>query len=105
MLPFLRNIPDRMISHSQGMCIDMSGSYFSVLKERIDNQEVLEKLVTIDRFHLAKLIGEKAEKERKKKEHKKNEATLEALNRGSVVESESKFLNRLANTNTQSPHE
>ncbi|MFQ5799218.1 MAG: ISL3 family transposase [Bacteroidota bacterium] len=84
-LPFLRKIPDRVIANLQGICIDMSGSYFSALKERIGNQEVFEKLVTIDRFHLAKLIGEKVDKVRKKilnqlrQEHAKNEATLEAL--------------------------
>lgn len=84
-LPFLRDIPDRVITNLQGICVDMSGSYFSALKERIGNQKLFEKLVTIDRFHLAKLLGEKVDKERKKilsqlrQEHAKNEATLEAL--------------------------
>jgi len=84
-MPFLRKIPNEVLSKVQSICIDMSGSYFSALQERIDHQEVFDRLVTIDRFHFAKLIGEKGDKERKKRlnqlhqEHAKNEATLETL--------------------------
>ena len=84
-MPFLQKIPDRVIDNLHGICIDMSGSYFSALQERIGNQEAFERLVTIDRFHLAKLIGEKVDKERKKvlnklkKEHGENEVILESL--------------------------
>jgi transposase len=84
-LPFLKTIPNRVITHLQSLCIDMSGSYFSALKERIANQAVIERLVTIDRFHVAKLVGEKVDQERKKifkhlhQESAKNEATLELV--------------------------
>jgi len=44
----------------------MSGSYFSALQERLDNQEIFDRLVTIDRCHFAKLIGGKVDKERKR---------------------------------------
>lgn len=63
----------------------MSGSYFAALQERIGNQEAFERLGTIDRFHLAKLRGEKVDKERKKvlnklkQEHGENEVILESL--------------------------
>ena len=69
-MPFLRKMPDEVLTKVQSICIDMSGSYFSALQERIDNQEVFDRLVTIDRFHFAKLIGEKVDKERKKMLHK-----------------------------------
>jgi transposase len=84
-MPFLRKMPDAVLTKVQSICMDMSGSYFSALQERLDNQEIFDRLVTIDRFHFAKLIGEKVDKERKKmlnqlhQEHAKNEATLETL--------------------------
>jgi transposase len=84
-VPFLQKIPDTVLTKVQSICMDMSGSYFSALHERLDKQEIFDRLVTIDCFHFAKLIGEKVDKERKKllnqlqQEHAKNEATLETL--------------------------
>jgi transposase len=84
-MTFLRKMPDEVLTKVQRICIAMSGSSFSALRERIDHQEVFDRLVTIDRFHFAKLLGEKGDKERKKmlhtlqQAHAKNEATLETF--------------------------
>ncbi len=84
-MPFLQKRPDEVLTKGQSLCIAMAGSSFSALPERIDHQEVFDRLGTIDRFHFAKLSGEKGDKERKKirnqlhQEHAKNEATLETL--------------------------
>ena len=82
--PFLDSIPDHVIKNLQSICIDMSGSYFAALKDRL-TEELFAQLVTIDRFHVAKLIGAKVDKQRKrmlaelKREYSKNENVLESL--------------------------
>jgi len=65
-LPFLTSIPkDRLLS-LDAITIDMSASYFPALKEVIGDIDAFNRIVTIDRFHIAKLLGDKVDKERKK---------------------------------------
>lgn len=65
-IPFLKSIPKNKLLSLEGITIDMSGSYFSSLKEVIENDEFFNRIVTIDRFHVAKLLGTKVDNERKK---------------------------------------
>jgi transposase len=65
-LPFLQSIPKQILSSLEGVTIDMGASYFSALKELIDDVDRFNRIVTIDRFHVAKLLGDKVDKERKK---------------------------------------
>jgi transposase len=65
-LPFLRSIPKEILLSLEGITIDMGASYFSALKEVIDDVDRFNRIVTIDRFHVAKLLGDKVDKERKK---------------------------------------
>jgi len=65
-LPFLRSIPKEILLSLEGITIDMGASYFSALKELIDDADRFNSIVTIDRFHVAKLLGDKVDKERKK---------------------------------------
>lgn len=84
-LPFLKTIPKKILLSLDAITIDMSGSYFSALKELIDDMNHFNRIVTIDRFHVAKLIGDKVDKERKKvvkelkKEFKNDEDQLMRL--------------------------
>jgi len=65
-LPFLQSIPKEILLSLEGVTIDMGASYFSALKELIDDVDRFNRIVTIDRFHVAKLLGDKVDKERKK---------------------------------------
>jgi len=65
-LPFLQSIPKEILLSLEGVTIDMGASYFSALKELIDDVDRFNRIVTIDRFHVAKLLGDKIDKERKK---------------------------------------
>ncbi len=65
-LPFLQSIPKDILSTLEGITVDMGASYFSALKEVINNNIRFNNTVTIDRFHVAKLLGDKVDKERKK---------------------------------------
>ncbi len=65
-LPFLQSIPKEILLSLEGVTIDMGASYFSALKELIDDIDRFNRIVTIDRFHVAKLLGDKVDKERKK---------------------------------------
>jgi len=84
-LPFLKTIPKDVLLSLEGISIDMSGSYFSALKDVINDDNYFNGIVTIDRFHVAKLIGDKVDKERKKvvnrlkKEFKNDEEKLAQL--------------------------
>jgi len=84
-LPFLKSIPRRIVDALEGITIDMGASYFSALKEVIDDTDRFKEVVTIDRFHVAKLLGDKVDKERKKvlktlkKEFKNDDEQLERL--------------------------
>lgn len=84
-LPFLKTIPKKILLSLDAITIDMSGSYFSALKELIGDMNHFNRIVTIDRFHVAKLIGDKVDKERKKvikelkKEFKNDEDQLMRL--------------------------
>ena len=65
-LPFLKSIPERVLFSLEAITIDMGASYFSALKEIIVDIDDFNRIVTIDRFHVAQLIGNKVDKERKK---------------------------------------
>ena len=65
-LPFLQSIPKEILLSLEGVTIDMGASYFSTLKKLIDDVDRFNRIVTIDRFHVAKLLGDKVDKERKK---------------------------------------
>ena len=65
-LPFLKSIPEKVLSSLETITIDMGASYFSALKEIIVDIDEFNRIVTIDRFHVAQLIGDKVDKERKK---------------------------------------
>lgn len=65
-IPFLKSIPRNKLFSLEGIAIDMSGSYFSSLKEVINDDEFFNRVVTIDRFHVSKLLGTKVDNERKK---------------------------------------
>lgn len=64
--PFLNSIPRNILLSLEAITIDMSASYFPALKEVIRDDEIFNTIVTIDRFHVAKLMGDKVDKERKK---------------------------------------
>lgn len=64
--PFLNSIPRDILLSLESITIDMSASYFPALKEAIDDDDIFNKIVTIDRFHVAKLLGDKVDNERKK---------------------------------------
>ncbi len=88
--PFLQSIPKDILLSLEAITIDMSASYFPALKERLDHVyekddekgDVFNRIVTLDRFHVAKLLGDHVDKERKKmtdqlkKEYKDDEETL-----------------------------
>jgi transposase len=65
-LPFLQSIPKEILLSLESVTIDMGASYFSALKELIDDVDRFNRIVIIDRFHVAKLLGDKVDKERKK---------------------------------------
>jgi transposase len=65
-IPFLKSIPRDILLSLDAITIDMSASYFPALKEVIDDIDAFNRIVTIDRFHIAKLLGDKVDKERKK---------------------------------------
>jgi transposase len=65
-LPFLETIPKNVLLSLEAISIDMAGSYFSALKDVLNDNSYFNGIVTIDRFHVAKLIGDKVDKERKK---------------------------------------
>jgi len=64
--PFLQSIPRERLLGLDSICIDMGASYFAALKAIINDETVFNNVVTIDRFHVAKLVGEKVDKRRKK---------------------------------------
>ncbi len=81
-LPFLKEIPKEVLLSLEAMSIDMAASYFSALKEVIGDDSHFKRIVTIDRFHVAKLIGDKERKKvikRLKKEFENDEDKLEQL--------------------------
>ncbi|MCP4990378.1 MAG: ISL3 family transposase [Colwellia sp.] len=84
-LPFLKEIPKEVLLSVEAMSIDMGASYFSALKDVIGCDSDFKRIVTIDRFHVAKLMGDKVDKERKKvvnrlkKEFENDASKLEQL--------------------------
>ena len=84
-MPFFSAIPERIWTSLESITIDMSGNYFSTLKDVIGNDILFDKIVTIDRFHVAKLLGDKVDKERKKvvkaikKEFANDESIIEKI--------------------------
>ncbi len=64
--PFLKSIPRDKLLSLESITIDMSASYFPALKKVINDDNIFNQIVTIDRFHIAKLLGDNVDKERKK---------------------------------------
>jgi len=84
-IPFLKTIPKEKLLRLEAITMDMSASYFPAVKEVIDDIETFNRIVTIDRFHIAKLLGDKVDKERKKvmrqlhEEYEDNEDVLNTI--------------------------
>ncbi len=84
-MPFLKTIPKETLLSLEAITMDMSASYFPAVKEVIGDLEIFNRIVTIDRFHIAKLLGDKVDKERKKvmrqlhEEYEDNDDVLETL--------------------------
>lgn len=83
-LPFLNKIPKKILFSLEGISVDMGAGYFSALQQLFKgNEELFNRIVTIDRFHVSKLIGTHVDKERKmvlgklKKEYKDDANILE----------------------------
>ncbi len=64
-VPFLKTIPRKILLNLESICVDMGAGFFSSLKEVIDDDCIFNNTVTIDRFHVAKLIGKVVDDERK----------------------------------------
>ncbi len=64
--PFFKAIPKDRLLCLEAMTIDMSASYCPALKEVVGDIDTFTRIVTIDRFHIAKLLGDHVDKERKK---------------------------------------
>ncbi len=83
--PFLNSLPRDKLFSLESITIDMSASYFPALKKIINDDNIFNRIVTIDRFHVAKLLGDKVDKERKKVvkqlkiEFEKNEEKLDNI--------------------------
>jgi len=66
-LKMLKTIPLSVASNLKSICVDMSSSYIPAVKDWLTNIGLSWKeILTIDRFHLAKSLGDLADKERKK---------------------------------------
>jgi transposase len=83
-LPFFKSIPKNIWQQLESVSTDMGVSYLSTLRKVLD-EYLFDKIVTIDRFHVAKIINGKVDKERKKvchaykKEHKDDEVALDKI--------------------------
>jgi transposase len=55
-LPYLREIPQDVLNNLIAICTDMGSCYKSALIALLGS-ELYSKIVTIDRFHVAKLVG------------------------------------------------
>ncbi|MBF0361540.1 MAG: ISL3 family transposase [Oligoflexia bacterium] len=71
--PFFSSIPKRIWNSLESVTVDMSACYFSVLKDTANDDVIFDRIVTIDRFHVAKLLGNAVDKERKKVTNKLKE--------------------------------
>jgi len=84
-VPFLKTIPREKLIALKSVCLDMGASFFSSFKEVINNDRIFNDIVTIDRFHVAKLIGKAFDDERKeiindlKKQYSNNQVVLEII--------------------------
>jgi transposase len=84
-VPFLRTIPRKKLLNLKSICADMGAGFLSSFKDVINDINVFNNVVTIDRFHVAKLIGTVVDKERKiitrelKKEYSQDDTTLEFI--------------------------
>jgi transposase len=85
-LPFLKSIPDSILYSLEGISVDMAAGYFSALQQIFEGKEDLfRRIVTIDRFHVSKLVGTQVDGERKKviralkKEYEDDTEKLEKL--------------------------
>ena len=64
-IPFLKTIPRKILLNLESICVDMGAGFFSSLKEVINDDCIFNNTVTIDRFHVAKLIGKAVDDERR----------------------------------------
>lgn len=84
-IPFLQTIPRKILLNLESICADMGASFLASFKEVINNDDIFNNIVTIDRFHVAKLIGTAVDKERKtitrelKKEYLNNNIALDII--------------------------
>ena len=84
-IPFLKTIPPQILMELESICVDMGAGFLASLKEVMDDDTIFNDIVTIDRFHVAKLIGTAVDSERKtitrdlKKEHAENDAALDII--------------------------
>jgi transposase len=84
-IPILRKIPRHIFLNLESICVDMGASFLSAVKEVVNDIKIFERIVTVDRFHVAKLLGEAIDDERKfisrelKKKYADDDATLESI--------------------------
>jgi len=84
-VPFLETIPRKILLNLISICVDMGASFISSLKKVINDDFVFNKIVTIDRFHVSKLLGDAVDDERKvvtkelKKTYAKDEDVLNVI--------------------------
>jgi transposase len=62
--PFLKRIPLAVVAQIEAICVDMGSGYQSTLKMWL-SKRTFNQLVTIDRFHVARLLGDKIDIVRK----------------------------------------
>lgn len=64
-IPFLKSIPRENLLAMEAICVDMGASFFMSLKEVINDDKIFESIVTIDRFHVSKILGKAFDEQRK----------------------------------------
>lgn len=65
-VPFLKTIPREKLLSLESICADMGAGFFAAFKEVMNDDIVFNSTLTIDRFHVAKLIGTAVDNERKR---------------------------------------
>jgi transposase len=84
-IPFLKTIPRQILLNLESICADMGAGFLASFKEVINDEYIFNNIVTIDRFHIAKLIGTAVDNERKliirelKKEYSSNDIALNII--------------------------
>jgi transposase len=65
-IPFFRSIPRKTLHDLESICTDMGAGFLASIKEVISDDHKFNEIVTVDRFHVAKLIGTAVDNERKR---------------------------------------